>query len=100
MQNTYLMFAMIRKLFALLALLTGLAALSGPANASVLDNLPCDIGIASDSAQDQGGLPETIRKERAAKVTVRCPSSKTAPMMPVPESLRLPVLMGIERSFE
>ncbi len=91
---------MTRKLFALLALLTGLAALSGPANASVLDNIPCDIGVASDYADDQGGLPETVRKQRFAKALVCCPTSTAPRSKPEARYLRLPVLMGIERAFE
>ncbi len=91
---------MTRKLFALLALLSGLAALSGPASASVLDNLACDFGIASDCADEASGLPETVRKERAAKVTARCPRNVQPRSVPAPQLLRLPVLMGIERAYE
>lgn len=91
---------MTRQLLALLALLSGLAALQAPASASVLDNLPCDIGISSDSGQDQSGLPETVRKERKASQSIRCPSQKAPRALRVPEVLRLPVLMGIERAFE
>jgi len=91
---------MTRQILALLALLSGLAALQAPAAASVLDNLPCDIGVSFDSAQDQGGLPEVVRNERKASRSIRNPALKAPRAFTVPETLRLPVLMGVERALE
>jgi hypothetical protein len=91
---------MTRHFFALLALLTGLAALGSPAQASLAEALACDSSIAAaagDSAQHAETVavqpvPATIHASRAVEAPVARPVQ--------PEALRLPVLMGIERAFE
>lgn len=91
---------MTRRFLALLALLTGLVALGGTAHASLAEALACNASVAAASGDELAGsesiaaqpAPATISATRAAEA----PLAET----PVPQSLRLPVLMGIERSFE
>ncbi|MEE4315639.1 hypothetical protein [Erythrobacter dokdonensis] len=91
---------MTRQIFALLALLTGLAAFGSPAQASLVDALACDSSIsaaAGDEACSSESVavqapPATLRATRAVEAPERSPAH--------PRALRLPVLMGIERAFE
>ena len=95
---------MTRRFLAFLALLTGLVAIGGTAQASVVSSLAealaCSSSIAAASGDELGAgesvamqpAPATISATRA--VEAPCPSPV------VPESLRLPVLMGVERAFE
>ncbi len=91
---------MTRHFFALLALLTGLAAIGSPAQASLAEALACDSSIAAtagDNAQHNEAVaaqpvPATIHASRAVEVPVAVPAQ--------PDGLRLPVLMGIERAYE
>lgn len=91
---------MTRHFFALLALLTGLAALGSPAQASLAEALACDSSIAAttgDNAQHNETVaaqpvPATIHATRAVEAPAAVPAR--------PEALRLPVLMGIERAYE
>lgn len=91
---------MTRRFLALLALLTSLVALGGTAQASLAEALACSSSIAAASGDERSGAesvaaqpaPATIRATRAAEAP--CPPPAT------PESLRLPVLMGIERAYE
>lgn len=91
---------MTRHFFALLALITGLAALGSPAQASLAEALACNSSItAADADHAQHSetapvqqVPATIRASRAVE--------PPAPRAAQPEGLRLPVLMGIERAHE
>ncbi len=91
---------MTRHFLALLALLTGLAALGSPAQASLAEALACNASIAAAAGEEAAGsesapaqpAPATISATRA----VEAPARRPAP----PASLRLPVLMGIERAYE
>lgn len=91
---------MTRHFFALLALLTGLAAIGSPAHASLAEALACDSSIAAAAGEDVRSsetapaqpVPATIRATRAAEVA--------EPQPVVSAELRLPVLMGIERAYE
>ena len=80
----YLLEIMTRHFFALLALLTGLAAIGSPAQASLADALACDSSIAAaagdeivrtETARAQA-VPATIRESRAAE------APETRPAMP------------------
>lgn len=96
----YLHATMTRHILALLALLTGLAALGSPAQASFAEALACNASIAAASGEEAPGIesaavqpaPTTLQETRE----VEAPESRPA----APASLRLPVLMGIERAFE
>ena len=100
----YLHIIMTRHFFALLALLTGLAAIGSPANAgvgaSLAEALACNSSIAAAAGDESArsetapaqSVPATIRESRAAEA----PDTRPA----APAALRLPVLMGIERAYE
>jgi len=91
---------MTRRFLAFLALLTGLVALGGTAQASLAEALACSSSIAAASGDEAAKsesvavqpAPSTIQATRAAEMPCPPPAA--------PRSLRLPVLMGIERSFE
>jgi hypothetical protein len=99
----YLCMTMTRHFFALLALLTGLAALGSPAQASMTSSLAealaCNASIAAAGEEVSGSesaaaqpAPATLRATRAVEAPARRPAA--------PAALRLPVLMGIERAYE
>jgi hypothetical protein len=95
---------MTRHFLALLALLTGLAAFGGPAQASVASSLAealaCNASIAAATGEEASGsesaaaqaAPASLRATRALEVPEPRPAT--------PDALRLPVLMGIERAYE
>lgn len=91
---------MTRHILALLALLTGLAAIGSPANASLAQALACDSSIAAAAGEDSSRTestpvqpaPTTLRQTREVEAPVSRPAA--------PLALRLPVLMGIERAYE
>lgn len=91
---------MTRRLLAFLALLTGLVALGGPAQASLAEALACGSSISAAAGDETAtgesiaaqSVPSTLHESRE----VEAPESRPA----TPSSLRLPVLMGIERAYE
>jgi hypothetical protein len=90
---------MTRHLFAFLALLSGLSALSSPAHASLAEALSCDSSISAAAENDTGSEhvaanspPTTVSQSDAGEL----PEGEAVE----PTSLRLPVLMGIERAYE
>ena len=91
---------MTRHILALLALLTGLAAFGGTAQASLTEALACNSSIAATAGEEASGsekaaaqpAPATLHETRK----VEAPESRPA----APAALRLPVLMGIERAYE
>lgn len=91
---------MTRRFLALLALLTGLVAFGGTAQASLAEALACSSSVAAASGTEHMAgesvavqpAPATIIATRAAEATCPPPAE--------PEALRLPVLMGIERAYE
>lgn len=90
---------MTRQLFALLALLSGLAALSSPAHASSMGAISCDIGVSAEAKEAKAGTPAEVR-DAAKKRPVRCRTVKAPKRVRTPQSLRVPVAMGIERAYE
>jgi hypothetical protein len=91
---------MTRHFFALLALLTGLAALGSPAQASLAEALACNSSLAAAAGEETAGS-ESVAAQ-AAPATLRATREVAAPERrpAVPEALRLPVLMGIERAHK
>ncbi len=91
---------MTRKLFALLALLSGLAALSAPANASF--STPASSVDASQSASnDCGAETREYRAKRLAKSKARSNDTRSQRnAVSAPRSLRAPLVMGVERAHE
>lgn len=90
---------MTRSIIALLALLSGLAALGSPAHASTIDAIACDIGVSAEASADKIGTPAEVR-EATKKRPARCHTVKTPKRYPLPQSLQVPVAMGIERAYE
>jgi F0F1-type ATP synthase membrane subunit c/vacuolar-type H+-ATPase subunit K len=96
----YLTGTMTRHLFALLALLTGLAAFASPAQASLAETIACKPSIAAVARQETAAsespvlqpVPTTLRQSRAL--------AGAEPRLLEPVGLRPPVLMGIERAIE
>ncbi len=99
-QYDYLQAIMTRPFFALLALLTGLAAFVSPAQASLVEALQCSASIAAKACEEatygeaasHDGAPTGICHGPRAE---RVQGARLAPTV-----LRLPVLMGIERAYE
>jgi hypothetical protein len=91
---------MTRRLLALLALLTGLVAFGGTAQASLAEALACSASIAATNG-DEAVKGESVAGQ-PAPTTIQATRAAEAPCPPpaVPKALRLPVLMGIERAFE
>ncbi|MEP3051202.1 MAG: hypothetical protein ABJP48_08855 [Erythrobacter sp.] len=90
---------MTRHLITLFALFSGLAALTGSANASIADALNCDIGVAADAdhdsvseARDCSGRPTMRVAYRKSEVASRsdCVDEPNYPS----------VLFGIDRAYE
>jgi len=91
---------MTRRLLAFLALLTSLVALGGTAQASLAEALACNSSIAAASG-DEAAKAESVAVQPAPS-TIQATRAAETPCPPpaVPRSLRLPVLMGIERAYE
>ena len=91
---------MLRRLFAFLALLTGLVAVSSPAHANVSDVVNCEIGITLDLADEKADQGRTCHhnadeaEEADDAIKSRKPAKRSKRV------LRLPVLYGIERAHE
>lgn len=91
---------MTRRFLAFLALLTGLVALGGTAQASLAEALACSSSIAAASG-DEVAKSESVAVQPAPS-TIQATRAVEAPCPPpaAPSVLRLPVLMGIERAYE
>ncbi len=93
---------MTRHFFALLALLTGLAALGSPAQASLAEAMACDSSIAALAGGDEAARSEAVRTRAPAATapTRRAVQQPCAGHEMLPAPVRVPVLMGIERAYE
>jgi len=91
--------AMTRHFLAFLALLSGLAALSGPAHASAHPLSPCNVGASAEATENR---PHLAAKPADApdKAARRCRETRRTLAQPRPRVLRMPVLMGVERALE
>ncbi len=91
---------MTRRFLALLALLTGLVALGGTAQASLAEALACSSSIAAASG-DEAHKSESVAIQPAPSTISATRAAETpCPPPAAPRVLRLPVLMGIERAYE
>jgi hypothetical protein len=91
---------MTRRFLALLALLTGLVALGGTAQASLAEALACSSSIAAASGDERSASESVAAQPAPATIIATRAAEAECPAPPVPDTLRLPVLMGIERAFE
>jgi hypothetical protein len=91
---------MTRKLLAIFALLSGLAALTGPANASLAhSSSACNASVQAST--DSSVAAEQARAEIGSEQSpARNQSEAATPRSPVPSALGLPVLMGVDRALE
>ena len=91
---------MTRKLIALLALLSGLAALSGPAVASQLaPTSTCDAKVSTVS--DREASSEQLEEKRQGKILKKSAKGRERQYRsPAPKRLQAPLLMGVERAHE
>ncbi|KPP90278.1 hypothetical protein [Erythrobacter sp. HL-111] len=90
---------MTRHLLALLALLSGLAALSGPASASAHPLVACNIGPSAEASEARAHVPATPA-DAGDKAARRGRETQRPAPVPRPRALRMPVLMGVERALE
>jgi len=91
--------SMTRHLLALLALLSGLAALSGPAYASSQPLSACNIGASAEASEKRARLAAKPA-DAGDKAARRCRETRRTSPPPRPRALRMPVLMGVERALE
>nr|WP_298927356.1 hypothetical protein [uncultured Erythrobacter sp.] len=91
---------MTRKLFAFLAMLSGLAALGGTATASYAHTTSACNASVSASAENVGVDRRAQSKATPTKAAARKKGAKKKAPTPRPQSLRMPVLMGIDRAYE
>lgn len=91
---------MTRKLFAFLALLSGLAALSSAATVSYAHNSSQCNASVSANATSVATSEHRQAKPAPGKVSARANDTSQKKTAPVPQSLRMPVLMGIDRAHE
>ncbi len=91
---------MTRHIFAFLALLSGLAAISHPVHAHLAEaSAACDASVdvqgGAAVTADHGGIKSA--SEEQTKRDARQPEVAPAHL---PELLPLPVLMGVDRAYE
>ncbi|MBV7267276.1 hypothetical protein [Erythrobacter ani] len=92
--------AMTRRFLAFLALISGLAALSVPAAASYMSEpSPCDSSVSAASESATAGEQAQVG-QRPGRTLSDPKGSQIDLRTPRPRTLRLPVLMGIERAYE
>ncbi len=91
---------MTRRFLTLLALLTGLVALGGTAQASLAEAIACSASIAAASGDERAGIENVAAQPAPATISATRAAEAECPPPAVPTSLRLPVLMGIERAYE
>ncbi|QFT77678.1 hypothetical protein [Erythrobacter sp. THAF29] len=91
---------MTRKFFAFLALLSGLVALSGAATASYAHNSSqCPSSVSASTERVEASKPAHTKRP-PGKVSARTEDKDRKARTKPPRSLRMPVLMGIERAYE
>lgn len=88
-----------RQLLALLALLTGLAALGTPAHASVVEALSCEIGVSAHEVEGtQQERPDCDGDEAHAPGKGKDDTDR--PAKKSKRIIRPPVLFGVDRAYE
>ena len=87
------------RFLACIALLTGLAAVGAPANASVAETIDCEIGVILDAAKDTAEDAGSCHHDRAEEASKGEDKAKKPVRRPGP-LLRPPVLYGVDRAYE
>lgn len=90
---------MFRRIIAYLALVTGLAALAAPANASVAEALSCEIGVSAYDGSDAGTAASTCERGHRPD-TAEDRAESEAPARKLRRMVRPPVLFGVDRAHE
>ena len=90
---------MFGRFLACIALLTGLAAVGTPANASIAEKIDCEIGVIFDAAKDTAEDAGSCQHDRADEASkgedkAKKPVRRRGPL------LRPPVLYGADRAYE
>lgn len=91
---------MTRHIFAFLALLSGLAAISYPVHAHLAEtSAACDASVeaGADAAETADHVGVKTASDAKAKRDAR---QSDEPLAPLPDVLPLPVLMGVDRAYE
>jgi len=90
---------MLRRLLTCLALITGLAAVTAPASATLAEVLCCEssisAGASDDRAEQRGGCPE---RDRAGPVDAISAGAK--PAHRAKRLIHPPVIYGVDRAYE
>jgi hypothetical protein len=90
---------MTRHFLALFALLSGLAALSGPAYAACGAVSPANVGVASVSVEKTAKAPQLV-VEAGEALTKRGSALCSVPAPRQPQQAPFQVLIGIDRARE
>ena len=91
---------MTRRFLALLALLTGLVAFGGTAQASLVEALACSSSIAAASGDERAASEHVAVQPAPTTISAARAAETPRPQHAAPAALRLPVLMGVERALE
>jgi hypothetical protein len=91
---------MTRRFLALLALLTSLVALGGTAQASLVEALACSSSIAAACGDERAASENVAVQPAPTTISATRAAEAPCPPRPAPATLRLPVLMGVERALE
>lgn len=98
LRKAYLPMAMLRRLLTCLAILTGLAAVSAPAQASLLDSLTAQLEQGEKADEDKRAESECVERQRAKRLRRDKPSPCEAVK---PVRIYIPtVQFGPDRAFE
>lgn len=97
--KAYLDFKMLRRLLTCLALITGLAAVGAPLNASVVESLSEQVGASKTSQSPSTNEQCECRSQQGADPSKREPNEKCKPRKPV--VIYIPtVQFGADRAYE
>lgn len=89
---------MLRRLFACLVLVTGLAAAAAPGTAATTEDVACEAGLALDAEQVVESVLAVCRD--SGTETRREQEKSSTPVKRNRPVVRPPVLFGIDRAYE
>jgi hypothetical protein len=91
---------MTRQLFALLALLSGLAALSAPANASPLQALAANVEASAQSERPHSAVVQSATAAVRARTRIDRKGRITAPRLHRSGIHSAPIFIKVDRALE